>query len=1059
LQSALRALARLYKLRAISSENTFGTPESSVTSAVPGIAIVTYKRPSHLAECLARVRAHTTGDYKLLVVSDEPANSEIESICDQFGASLIQGQNRGVVWNKNRALYYYMSRTKCDPILMLEDDCFPEEDNWLRSWIDATGRWHHVNYSHPGLVANRSELLRGTGMPDDPHVHRLVTGQCTSVSREAIKAAGYLDTRFQGYGHGHVAWSRRHYKLIFGDLVSEFSPQDAVFLSIAGGVHASNVPSFRNETEVAKNASVLRTSNAETARYIEPWRFEKERLELESEMDSILRPSPDNGKVGTQPAGYSSAREGFPFRSCIDDVSFSATSVDFEGWAISCDGLPLEAFSVESEDARPLESSLSRITRRDVVRHHPDASPASGFRVRVAGQEVGTTLLLFGHVGGTKELLKRATAAKVRPGPVRNVAQSPRLGIAAIMKNERPYIIQWLAHHRALGFTRFFIADNNSDDGSSELLSSLSDLGFIEHIPFPGEPNKAPQLPAYSEIIRRHRDDVDWLVFLDADEFLVPTDGAHSLVPFFEELAGRPDVGVVAINWAVYGSSGHLKAANDLLGHRFTKRADRDWRANHHFKSAVRMSASPRVRATPHLFGTDPEFSAIQTNGAPLENHPENGEGLSAQVVWDRLRINHFAVKSREEFDTRKAPKGRVDIIDRPREESYFLRHDRNETIDPMPDWLMHATSTEAARLENMLAEPNAPVLIDRSTPQLTSLSKSYRGFVDTIQFRTMTALEIRGWAIDENGKPATDFSVQVGGKSVRVSSVRNVARRDVNKAIPSADMNAGFEILLGIEAFHLARDTADVSVFPLTDGQSTGALATHREQQRQLLKQPEPSGRQKLVHRLYGEDPFKGLDPEDISFDDQGWNGRHSLLARVIKELRPKVIIDVGVWKGQSTLFFAGLLRDNNIDGFVVAVDTWLGSPEHWDRANRPDIFRSIALKHGYPSIYYTFASNAKIARLDNFIVPLAQTSRNAYHILRENLVADIVHIDAAHDYDSVKDDAKMYFELLAPGGVLIGDDYGWAEVKRAADDLSSEWSLPLDVDFPKWMIRKPTS
>ena len=59
------------------------------------------------------------------------------------------------------------------------------------------------------------------------------------------------------------------------------------------------------------------------------------------------------------------------------------------------------------------------------------------------------------------------------------------LAIGAIFRNEGPYILEWIAHHRLLGIEAIYICDNLSDDGSTELLAALDWAGVITHIPFP----------------------------------------------------------------------------------------------------------------------------------------------------------------------------------------------------------------------------------------------------------------------------------------------------------------------------------------------------------------------------------------------------------------------------------------------------------------------------------------------------------------------------------------------------------------------------------------------
>ncbi len=59
------------------------------------------------------------------------------------------------------------------------------------------------------------------------------------------------------------------------------------------------------------------------------------------------------------------------------------------------------------------------------------------------------------------------------------------ISIGAIFKNEHPFILEWLAYHISLGVHDFYIADNISTDGSSELLHYLDKAGYIHRIEFP----------------------------------------------------------------------------------------------------------------------------------------------------------------------------------------------------------------------------------------------------------------------------------------------------------------------------------------------------------------------------------------------------------------------------------------------------------------------------------------------------------------------------------------------------------------------------------------------
>ncbi|MCR0984340.1 class I SAM-dependent methyltransferase [Roseomonas populi] len=212
-----------------------------------------------------------------------------------------------------------------------------------------------------------------------------------------------------------------------------------------------------------------------------------------------------------------------------------------------------------------------------------------------------------------------------------------------------------------------------------------------------------------------------------------------------------------------------------------------------------------------------------------------------------------------------------------------------------------------------------------------------------------------------------------------------------------------------------------------------------------------------RVMQALHGADIYAGFAPIRAK-DLQGWNGTHPALVRAVEEVRPELALDVGVWKGQSAVSIAEAMRRVRPDSALLAIDTFLGSPEHWNRERADRIMDSLGLVHGWPGLYWQFLSNMVHSGHADRVVPLPQTSENAAVILRRlGLRPDLVHIDAAHEYEPVRRDIEAYWALLRPGGVLIGDDYAWPGVKRAADEFAAAQRLPLEVQDPKWIIRKP--
>jgi hypothetical protein len=212
---------------------------------------------------------------------------------------------------------------------------------------------------------------------------------------------------------------------------------------------------------------------------------------------------------------------------------------------------------------------------------------------------------------------------------------------------------------------------------------------------------------------------------------------------------------------------------------------------------------------------------------------------------------------------------------------------------------------------------------------------------------------------------------------------------------------------------------------------------------------------RDSVMKKLYGHDIWAGYEPKYVEDKVQGWHGTHPSLSRLTSTPGPKIVIDIGVWKGESTISMAQAMKSGGIDGAVIAIDTFLGSREHWFQ------FKHLyERENGQPSLYWTFLSNVVRAGLTDYVIPMPQTSTTAAIILKEiDVKASIVHVDAAHEYREVLRDSEDYWDLLEDGGYLIGDDYSenWPGVIRAAGEFSARLCLPLTIQKPKWIMQKP--
>lgn len=211
----------------------------------------------------------------------------------------------------------------------------------------------------------------------------------------------------------------------------------------------------------------------------------------------------------------------------------------------------------------------------------------------------------------------------------------------------------------------------------------------------------------------------------------------------------------------------------------------------------------------------------------------------------------------------------------------------------------------------------------------------------------------------------------------------------------------------------------------------------------------------------------FDNLDISSHSIDLHGWMCetfaemfRNGLLK---KSKNDKIrIIEVGSWKGLSTVTMAQECKHmgyKNVD--IIAVDTWLGAPEFWTWGlNDPTRRISLNAVNGYPSVFYTFTKNVKARGHHDMIRPFPISSVQGAEVLKHyNMKADIIYVDASHEYEAVLQDIEKYWDILDKGGMIFGDDYTkyWPGVIKAVDEFAEKNDLKTTINGVVWSIQKP--
>ncbi|MDE5610890.1 MAG: glycosyltransferase family 92 protein [Odoribacter sp.] len=244
--------------------------------------------------------------------------------------------------------------------------------------------------------------------------------------------------------------------------------------------------------------------------------------------------------------------------------------------------------------------------------------------------------------------------------------QAPQipLAICAIAKDEGPYFKEWIEWHRSIGVDRFYLYDNESTDSTREVLAPYVEAGIVEYHDFPGY---RMQLAAYDDCLERHRLDTRWIAFIDLDEFIVPIKD-KTLPEFLSRFADSP---AVEINWLVYGSGGARKKEPGGVMERFRRHSLPDHVLNRHVKSIV------NPRRVYSMIGCH-EVARISGYATDSHGNPIKENFRHREPQQDIIRINHYAVRSYEEF-LEKQNRGRASGKQRTVKSEYFDRYDLND--------------------------------------------------------------------------------------------------------------------------------------------------------------------------------------------------------------------------------------------------------------------------------------------------------------------------------------------------------------------------------------------
>lgn len=133
--------------------------------------------------------------------------------------------------------------------------------------------------------------------------------------------------------------------------------------------------------------------------------------------------------------------------------------------------------------------------------------------------------------------------------------------------------------------------------------------------------------------------------------------------------------------------------------------------------------------------------------------------------------------------------------------------------------------------------------------------------------------------------------------------------------------------------------------------------------------------------------------------------------------------VVEIGSWEGRSALFFMNHLPRARL----TCIDTFAGGQEHREH--------EYTAQNDLPVIEARFDANTAA-----FASRIEKIKARSHDGLAQLGVAgrrfDIAYIDGSHTAADVYADAMLTWPLMAPGGLVVFDDYEWDEMPEPLDN-----------------------
>lgn len=292
--------------------------------------------------------------------------------------------------------------------------------------------------------------------------------------------------------------------------------------------------------------------------------------------------------------------------------------------------------------------------------------------------------------------------------------ESPHGQVTAVsmMKDEAPFLLEWVAHHLAIGFTDLVVYTNDCTDGTDDMLIRLEELGLAHHrrnvIPDGLRPQPSALNHAQDEPVVQAS---DWVMVFDADEFLSIRHGDGTLDDLIGAAVAQGANGIV-VTWRIFGSGGVVDWSRAPVTEQYLMAAPTMWNRGWGVKTLFRFDAEywklgihrPKLKNRVIETAFPDAVHWLNGSGRPMEDYFKfrGWRSITRTVGYDWVQLNHYAVKSQESYALRRL-RGNVNNKKDKYNADYWALQDRNEVRD---ETMLRYHDARLAIFETLLGDP-----------------------------------------------------------------------------------------------------------------------------------------------------------------------------------------------------------------------------------------------------------------------------------------------------------------------------------------------------------------